>query len=91
MSEVVTTISQLQENAFTITINDGVEVKQTTLDEYIDAFLAPTRSLYSLVNRDGDFDEVKAMQEQVKQLATRNFYRLHRLEARGLRYPNKQN
>ena len=90
MSEVVTTIDQLADNAFTITVEDWRGEKQVTLEEYIDAWLEPTRSLMNLVNRDGDYDEVKAMQAQVKELATRNFWRLHRNEAKGLRYPNQQ-
>ena len=90
MSEVVTTIEEIKDNAFTITVEDWRGEKQVTLEEYIDAWLEPTRGLFNLVHRDGDFDEVKGIQAQVKELATRNFWTLHRREARGLRYPNKQ-
>ena len=91
MSEVVTTIEEIKDNAFTITVQDWRGEKQVTLEEYIDAWLEPSRSLMNLVNHDGDFDEVKAIQAQVKELATRNFWTLHRREAKNERYPNKQN
>lgn len=90
MSEVVTTIEEIKDKAFTITVEDWRGEKQVTLEEYIDAWLDPTRGLFNLVNADGDYDEVKAIQAQVTKLATRNFWTLHRREAKAERYPNKQ-
>lgn len=83
MSNTVATIDQLQDNAFTITVDDWRGSKQMTLVEYIDAWLDPTRGLFNLVNADGDYDEVKAIQAQVTELATRNFWNLHRREAKA--------
>ena len=64
----------------TITVKDWRGEKKVNLEQYLEVWADTVADLPLLVNRDGDWDQIKDIKQQVKQLAIRNFWTLHRRE-----------
>lgn len=77
---LINSIETIRKEAFTITVKDWRKEKQVNLDQYIEVWLDHSRELLNLVNDDSDFDQVKEIQSNIRELATKNFWTLHKKE-----------